>query len=571
MIDFAKGLDLPDDAVTQTIALIGRKGSGKTYTAGKLIEGMVNLGAQVIVVDPVGIYWGLRLASNGKGAGLSIPILGGERGDLPLADGAGAIVADFLIEKRRSAVLDVSLFRKAERVRFVTALAEQIFHIKKTHRSPVHIVLEETHKFIPERAVGADARMIGAWEDIVRLGRNYGLGTTMISQRPQSINKEVLNQTECLICHQVTGPHERKAIRGWVVDRDIDVGEMVEDLPSLDPGVAYFWSPAWLRILRKIRIKKKRTYDASSTPVVGADYSAETKPLASIEITSLTNSMKQIIESAEANDPKTLHKRIRDLERKLSKAPAIDENAIQSAVDAAVAAAIRARDKEWSQSIDTLSKSVHDALGDLTVPNWNGQTSKRSSSVRTRSQGGKILCIPDALRVCSEPSGNLTGPHQRIVNAIRWWNVMGVDLPTMGQIAFRAGYKPKGGSFNTYCSALSTMGYVERHQGALTLTIEGFQEAKEPDTTGGLEELHEAILNALRNGKGTGGPHANILSVILEEVNGISKEDLATRVGYSSRGGSFNTYISRLSSLGLIERQRGMITPSKILYPSGVA
>jgi DNA helicase HerA-like ATPase len=36
--------------------------------------------------------------------------------------------------------------------------------------------------------------MLGAIEDIVRLGRNFGIGVSMISQRPQSINTEVRNR-----------------------------------------------------------------------------------------------------------------------------------------------------------------------------------------------------------------------------------------------------------------------------------------------------------------------------------------------------------------------------------------
>jgi DNA helicase HerA-like ATPase len=47
--------------------------------------------------------------------------------------------------------------------------------------------------------------MVGIYEEIIRLGRNYGIGVSMITQRPQSVNKEVLNQTECLFVGQVNG------------------------------------------------------------------------------------------------------------------------------------------------------------------------------------------------------------------------------------------------------------------------------------------------------------------------------------------------------------------------------
>lgn len=51
--------------------------------------------------------------------------------------------------------------------------------------------------------------MLGAVEDIVRLGRNYGSGCMLLSQRPQSVNKEVLNQVECLFVGQINEAHAR--------------------------------------------------------------------------------------------------------------------------------------------------------------------------------------------------------------------------------------------------------------------------------------------------------------------------------------------------------------------------
>ena len=67
-----------------------------------------------------------------------------------------------------------------------------------------------------------DERMLGAFEDLVRLGRNYGIGVSLISQRPQSVNKEVLNMTECLFVLQVNGAQERKALTDWIVEKRIE-------------------------------------------------------------------------------------------------------------------------------------------------------------------------------------------------------------------------------------------------------------------------------------------------------------------------------------------------------------
>jgi len=59
-IRLGSGLDLPADTVTQTFAILAKRGSGKTYTALVLAEELLTAGAQVIIADPVGVCWGLR-------------------------------------------------------------------------------------------------------------------------------------------------------------------------------------------------------------------------------------------------------------------------------------------------------------------------------------------------------------------------------------------------------------------------------------------------------------------------------------------------------------------------------
>lgn len=54
MLRLAEDLKLPLDAATQTFAFIARKGAGKTYAAGKLVELLLDAGVQVVVLDTVG-------------------------------------------------------------------------------------------------------------------------------------------------------------------------------------------------------------------------------------------------------------------------------------------------------------------------------------------------------------------------------------------------------------------------------------------------------------------------------------------------------------------------------------
>jgi Cdc6-like AAA superfamily ATPase len=51
---------LPLEALDDRIAIVGKSGSGKTYTAKGFIERLLSAGARVAVINPLGVWWGPR-------------------------------------------------------------------------------------------------------------------------------------------------------------------------------------------------------------------------------------------------------------------------------------------------------------------------------------------------------------------------------------------------------------------------------------------------------------------------------------------------------------------------------
>lgn len=90
-------LVLPDDAVTQTFAILGKRGSGKSSAAKVMAEEMHAAGHQWVAVDPKGDWHGLRSSVDGKQPGLPIPVFGGLHGDLDLSPAAGAVMAELIV------------------------------------------------------------------------------------------------------------------------------------------------------------------------------------------------------------------------------------------------------------------------------------------------------------------------------------------------------------------------------------------------------------------------------------------------------------------------------------------
>src|SRR5436190_11200895 len=99
-------LKLPIDAVTQRISILGKTRTGKSHTAGVIVEEVLKARQQVVILDPKGDWWGVRSSADGKTAGLPITIMGGKRGDVPLEPTAGALLADVVVNERVSLLLD---------------------------------------------------------------------------------------------------------------------------------------------------------------------------------------------------------------------------------------------------------------------------------------------------------------------------------------------------------------------------------------------------------------------------------------------------------------------------------
>lgn len=108
-LQISDDLSLPAEAVTQTFAILAKRGVGKTYTALVIVEELLKASLRVVVADPVGVCWGLRAGADGRSAGLPIIIFGGDHGDIPLEPSAGGMIADLIVDEEFSAVLDMSL------------------------------------------------------------------------------------------------------------------------------------------------------------------------------------------------------------------------------------------------------------------------------------------------------------------------------------------------------------------------------------------------------------------------------------------------------------------------------
>ena len=164
------------------------------------------------------------------------------------------------------------------------------------------------------------------------------------------------------------------------------------------------------------------------------------------------------------------------------------------------------------------------------------------------------------------PSQGLTGPQQRIQDALAWLEGLGIaERASRVQAAFLAGYKPGGGAFNNTLGSLRCAGLIEYpSSGEIALTDEGRARAREADMPMTTEALQHAVMNRLS------GPQRRVLQpVIAAWPDEMSVKELADAAGYEASGGAFNNTRGSLRSLGLIDYPApGMVVARPVLFVS---
>jgi DNA helicase HerA-like ATPase len=83
-------IGLPGDAFDDRIAIVGTAGSGKTYAAKGFVERLLDSGARVAIVDPLGVWWGLRASADGSAPGYPVIVFGGKHADVSITSDMGA-------------------------------------------------------------------------------------------------------------------------------------------------------------------------------------------------------------------------------------------------------------------------------------------------------------------------------------------------------------------------------------------------------------------------------------------------------------------------------------------------
>lgn len=569
---------IPDKALEQHIAILGVTGSGKTFAAKGIVEGILAAKGHVCVIDPTGAWSGLRSSANGKRAGFPIVIFGGDHADVPLTASSGEAIAEIVATTDTSCVLDTGNMTVRDQTKFLTAFAETLYRL---NRKPLHLVIDEAHNIMPQSKVAdpQSAMMLHAANRLLSQGRSRGLRVMMISQRPQKLHKDSLSQAQALIAMRVVAPQDRRAIEDWIgAWADVkDGASLLTSLPSLDTGEGWVWAPV-AGLLKRVTFPPIKTYDSSRAP----DDDGDAIVLAKIDLPAIEERLASVAQEAAQNDPKHLRAQLAELQRAKGKP---DADALRKAEEAGYArgrldgmeeAGIALRVEV--DGLAGISGRLGAMLADLTI-GGNRQGAMPTTAARpflppklVKLAPGGVELRAGSVKLAAErpksPTEGVTNPQQRILDAMASLSALGITDLNKIQVAAIAGVSPNSGSYANNLGRLRTMRLIDYPKpGCVSLTGEGIKAAAYPDFPPTLADLHTAWLALVT------GPQQRILSALIDTYpDAMPKSGLAEVIGVSPGSGSFANNLGRLRTLGVIEYpQQGYARADDVLFPAGVA
>jgi hypothetical protein len=511
---------IPDEALDSDIAVLGRKGGGKTFTAKGIVERLLDMGRRVLILDPLGVWAGLRTAADGEHAGYPVAIFGGLHADLPLDPAAAEPLAGIIARENLPAVIDLSELSKGAQQAF---LLKFLHELRRANHEALTIVLEEADVFAPQNPQGDDSKALhGEIDWIARRGRFRGFRLIAITQRPARLSKDVLTQCATLIAHKLPAPQDREAVKAWVDgngDRD-KAREVFDTLAGLSVGEAWVYAPEF-DLLERAKFPAIKTLDTSATPKAG-ETRIEPKTLADVDVSAIRAALVAAQPAAKKQA----------------------QNIPQNITADLAAAEQRGYERGLTEGIER-GRNVGIALG-------LSRAQEAINALRVPEIAESPISAPPTPSVIPARSVTKTpalalpkGIDPLYAVAMQVWPAK----LTWGGLATACGRKARGGHFNTARKRLIEDGLV-REEGALVVPT---NPPTVPDGVIPADLLEEHLPKP-----------AQKMFATIRQHPGVTIIGLASVLQMQPRGGHWNTGMSVLRTNGLIEDRAGslFVTPS---------
>lgn len=566
-------IKLPKASATKGFGFIGKRGSGKSYGAAVFAEELYAASIPFVVFDPIDVWWGLKVAADGKGKGLPIVVFGKEHADIQLDRTMGKRIAEAVVRDNISCIISTFGMNKTEMREVVADFSERLLQLNNT---PRQVIIEEAHEFVPQRVMGAGARCFSAVEALLVMGRNRGIGVTLLNQRMATLNKDLLTQIDVLVAFRSVGPQDRKAFKDWVEvhneENDEHFNTFMKSVPSLPTGEAWVWSPEFLEAFDRIKFRKRETFHPDREKLGMTFKMPEIKQ----------GDVQSFIESFNKKPDKPAIKVVGwggkpvKVETAMGVSQWMNYGAKYGYDKFFENRIIEKRDKQWIKVVDGWSNHVqklHRAIKDIVLALPNPSLTEGKLPTRTPDKEVAPTYTPDPVEtrkahkwIEEGDASGISKSEQKILNAIAWFNAIGNHAPRKEAVALIAGVRPTSGGYKNDLGRLrskSMLDYPEPNYVAMTDL--GKQTAHEVKLDiSGNEAFHREVLSKLK------GPEQNVLRPLLDDWREMPKDELAGLTPYEPTSGGYKNILGTLRTMGLIDYPRpGYVKAEPLMFPFG--
>lgn len=562
---------------SQGNAVLGIRDSGKTFTAMKIAEELLDASIRLVVFDPVGIWRNLRVGK-GKHKGYPIIVAGGDGADIKLTPDNAIHIVRAAMKANVSIILDLfdkDLSNKSTWIKIVHDVANMLFLENKDY-GLCHLFVEESAEFIPQRIMPQQAKVYASMERIARMGRNSSLGYTIINQRAEEINKAILELCALSLLHKQVGKNSLVSINKWMQALGYDAVN-VYSLPKLQQGECMVVDSNSQKLLSKIKILPKHTYHPS--PEKGVPPKAAKSTVNISQFILKLNAQLAPKQDKNKKDAgiKTSHvsmdgikERDRitgELQKKLKEdAATMSKNnyALQKQLDLSLE-----ENKKLKQQITDIIEIAN--AGDVFI----------KKIINTKVIPTKAI-TPKLQDVKSPPPASVMGMVAKVgkthisngdakqfseANAMPGIQKMikGVSMYTdgisRGKLAVLCGMSPTSGTYQNYYGQLKKEGIFLDRNGLFIPSPECLHRAAElPSLPTDTEALLDTWFDKLGRNNGT----TRILQAVAEDrYEWIDKGEVAAKAGMESGSGTFQNYYGYLRKMGIMEIEKGKFRLSK--------
>lgn len=146
------------------------------------------------------------------------------------------ILNQFLTDQTTVQIVDLSGVPNEVAGTASAAISRMIFQLKvwqkeeERNNSPVLLVCEEAHRYVPNRGEAQYEAAQSAVRRIAKEGRKYGVGLLLVSQRPSEVEATVLSQCNSWIVLRITNDSDREHVRSILPDTMSGLTKMLSGL-----------------------------------------------------------------------------------------------------------------------------------------------------------------------------------------------------------------------------------------------------------------------------------------------------------------------------------------------------